>query len=105
MEPGKTKWVTRKGGGGRKYKVTNTLAYKYYDVLQDGMFIRLPAEDYEECSPPEQWVDVTKTFIIDPSNENVLCHWHAPSFVLPFGYKWVVTESGRLEIHRRKQTY
>lgn len=74
MEEKKPEWVTRKGGGGKMYKVVSvgTDTYRIDGGLANsgiGLVSYLPKDDYEPCPPPEE--DVTHQL---SQNENHIYH-------------------------------
>ena len=59
-----SKWVQHKSGQGEKWEVDERYSEHndFYRVRQphDSQYVlRLPISEYIECSPPEEWEDVT----------------------------------------------
>lgn len=55
-------WVQHRSGQGDKWKVEtkNDHFWEVSDNNQDHWFLRLPLKEYVECSPTEEWEDVTE---------------------------------------------
>lgn len=59
----KPEWVTRKGGGGKRYEVRDMHRYSYRISLNGPELADVPKEDYEPCSPPVE--DVTSRVYVN----------------------------------------
>lgn len=62
----KPEWVTRKGGGGKRYQVVSVHDgyFSIYKELKDNtLTLYVPATDYKPCPPPVE--DVTSRLYID----------------------------------------